>query len=182
MVPVMDTSLSPVIRRAVLADAPALAELGAATFVEAFAYLYSPEDLAEFLASSHSQAAYERHLRDPAVAIWLAETAGAPPIGYAVAGSCKLPVKNLEARAGEIRQIYVRAAFHKHRLGTKLLVTALDWLASQNRRPLYVGVWSQNFGAQRLYGRFGFEKIGEYEFNVGRQRDQEFILRQNISA
>ena len=117
----MQADLSPIIRRATLADAPALAELGAATFVESFAYLYTPEDLAEFLASSHSQAAYERHLRDPNVAIWLAETAGEPPIGYAIAGSCKLPVKNLEERAGEIRQLYVRAAFHGHKLGTKLL-------------------------------------------------------------
>ena len=175
----MESSPTPVIRRAVVADAPSLAELGATTFVEAFAYLYEPDDLAQFLASSHSQAAYERHLRDPAVAIWLAEVGGAAPIGYAIAGSCKLPVRNLEENAGEIRQLYVRAAYHHHRLGTKLLVTALDWLAAAKRSPLYVGVWSQNYGAQRLYGRFGFEKVGEYEFAVGRQRDREFILRQN---
>jgi len=176
----MQASLSPTIRRATLADAPALAELGAATFVESFAYLYTPEDLAEFLGQSHSQAAYERHLRDPTVAIWLAETAGEPPIGYAIAGSCKLPVKDLEERAGEIRQLYVRAAFHGHKLGTQMLRTALDWLASQQRKPLYVGVWSGNFGAQRLYERFGFEKVGEYEFAVGRQRDHEFILRNSV--
>ena len=176
----MNPSTPPTIRRAALADAPALAELGAATFVEAFAYLYAPEDLVEFLASSHSQAAYERHLSDSHVAIWLAETCGEPPIGYAIAGSCKLPVQDLEERAGEIRQLYVRAAFHKHRLGTQMLITALEWLESQNRRPLYVGVWSQNFGAQRLYGRFGFEKTGEYEFLVGRQRDREFILKKTV--
>lgn len=178
----MNPSAPLTIRRATLADAPALAELGAATFVEAFGYLYAPEDLAEFLASSHSQAACERHLHDSTVAIWLAETPGEPPIGYAIAGSCKLPVKNLEERAGEIRQLYVRAAFYKHRLGTQMLVTAFDWLESQNRKPLYVGVWSQNFGAQRLYGRFGFEKVGEYEFSVGRQRDREFILKKTVPA
>ncbi|MEK7254126.1 MAG: T9SS type A sorting domain-containing protein, partial [Bacteroidota bacterium] len=48
--------------------------------------------------------------------------------------------KDLEERAGEIRELDVRAAFHKHKLGTRLLVTTLDWLASQNRTPLYVGV------------------------------------------
>lgn len=173
---------TPGIRRALLSDAPALAELGAATFTETFAYLYAPDDLAEFLATSHSQTAWERHLSDPAVAIWLAGVNGAPPVGYVVAGSCKLPVRDLEDNAGEIRQLYVRAAYHGHGLGTKLLVTALDWLAAVKRSPLYVGVWSQNYGAQRLYGRFGFEKVGEYEFAVGRQRDQEFILRQKIPA
>ena len=172
----MDNSPLPTIRRATPADAAALAEIGAATFVEAFAYLYAPEDLAEFLQQSHSEAAHSRVLQDPGVAVWLAEHGGTP-IGYAAAGNCKLPVPNLEDSAGEIRQLYVRAAFHKHKLGTKMLVTALDWLVSRNRSPVYVGVWSQNYGAQRLYGRFGFEKIGEYDFLVGKQRDREFILR-----
>ena len=173
---------TPKIRRANLSDVPALAELGAATFVEAFAYLYTPENLAEFLEKSHSQAVYERHLRDPNVAIWLAEMDDESAIGYAIAGSCKLPIPDLEESAGEIRQLYVRAAFHGHKLGTKLLLTTLDWLPSRNRTPLYVGVWSENFGAQRLYGRFGFKKIGEYEFAVGRQRDREFIFRQRAGA
>jgi ribosomal protein S18 acetylase RimI-like enzyme len=167
------------IRRAVPADAPVLAELGAATFVETFGYLYAPEDLAHFLARAHSEAAYARLLEDDKVAIWLAEVQAVPPVGYAVAGTCKLPVEDLEERAGEIRQLYVRAAFHGHGIGTRLLVVALDWLGSCNRTPLYVGVWSGNDGAQRLYGRFGFEKVGEYEFAVGQQRDREFILRRS---
>jgi RimJ/RimL family protein N-acetyltransferase len=41
-----------------------------------------------------------------------------------------------------------------------------------------VGVWSENVGAQRLYARYGFEKIGEYDFPVGAQLDREFILKQ----
>lgn len=159
------------------ADAPALAELGAVTFVESFAYLYTPEDLAEFLERAHSPEVYTRLLQDPDIAVWLAEADAQTPVGYAVAGGCKLPVNELEERAGEIRQLYVRAEFHGHGLGTRLLVTALDWLVSRNRTPLYVGVWSRNDGAQRLYGRFGFRKIGEYEFAVGQQRDREFILK-----
>ena len=176
----MAQNLPPTIRRDTPADAAALAELGAATFVESFGYLYAPENFAEFLERTHSAAAYGRLLQDPGVAIWLAGMTGAPPIGYAVAGSCKLPVPNLEGHAGEIRQLYVRVAFHKHRLGTKMLVTALDWLVARQCIPVYVGVWSENFGAQRLYGRFGFEKIGEYDFAVGRHRDREFILKQKL--
>jgi len=38
-------------------------------------------------------------------------------------------------------------------------------------------VWSENFGAQRFYARYGFEKVGTYEFPVGQTRDLEFILR-----
>jgi ribosomal protein S18 acetylase RimI-like enzyme len=42
---------------------------------------------------------------------------------------------------------------------------------------LYIGVWSENFGAQRFYGRLGFTRIGKYGFPVGDHIDQEFILR-----
>ncbi len=38
-------------------------------------------------------------------------------------------------------------------------------------------MWSGNFGAQKLYARLGFEKVGEYEFKVGATRDHEFIMR-----
>lgn len=43
------------IRRATADDAAALAELGAATFVETFGHLYPTEDLQTFLARSHTQ-------------------------------------------------------------------------------------------------------------------------------
>jgi ribosomal protein S18 acetylase RimI-like enzyme len=178
----MDSAAAPTIRRATRADAPALAELGAATFVEAFGHLYTKQDLTAFLSGTHSVARYARLIEEPGVAIWLATIGEAAPIGYAVVGGCKLPVENLEPNAGEIRQLYVRANVQACGLGTRLLDTALAWLASQGRAPLYVGVWSENFGAQRLYARYGFEKIGEYRFAVGKQLDLEFILKQTTAT
>jgi diamine N-acetyltransferase len=67
--------------------------------------------------------------------------------------------------------------YHNLRIGSRLLDTALDWLASGGRTPLYVGVWSGNLGAQRLYGRYGFTKVGEHGFPVGGTLDRELILR-----
>lgn len=43
--------------------------------------------------------------------------------------------------------------------------------------PLWVGVWSGNLKAQKLYAAHGFEKAGEYQYPVGRWLDDEFILR-----
>jgi ribosomal protein S18 acetylase RimI-like enzyme len=165
------------LRRATLADAPALSELGTSTFVDAFGHLYPPEDLQAFLSKAHAVAYYERLIRDPNVAIWLAAERGAAPMAYIVVGLCQLPVPNLEARAGEIRRLYVRKSGQAHGLGSRLMATALEWLAAEGFDPLYVGVWSGNVGAQRLYGRYGFEKVGDYEFAVGRQLDKEFILK-----
>jgi diamine N-acetyltransferase len=165
------------LRRASPDDADRLAEVGATTFVDTFGHLYRAEDREAYLLESHSPAAWVRTLSEPAVATWVLEAGSGPLAGFAVAGPCKLPVAGREARAGELRQLYLRRGFHNRGLGTRLLETALDWLAAQGHDPLYIGVWSENFGAQRLYARYGFGKVGEYEFPVGQHRDLEFILR-----
>jgi ribosomal protein S18 acetylase RimI-like enzyme len=164
-------------RRAALDDAATLAVLGATTFTETFGHLYPPEDLQTFLIESHSVEAWRRTLADSERAIWLAVLDDVP-IGFIAVGACKLPVDNREPAAGEVQMLYVLATHHNLRLGSRLMDLGLEWLQAQGKTPLYVGVWSENFGAQRFYHRYGFEKIGEYGFRVGSTVDHEFILKQ----
>jgi diamine N-acetyltransferase len=166
----------PLVRRANAADAPALSKIAAATFVETFGHLYPPEDLQAYLRKTYSLDRCREQLTDPAMGVWFAML-GDEPAGFIVVGRCKLPVANLEPTAGEIQQLYVYAKHHNLRIGTRLMDAALDWLLSTGRDPLYVGVWSENYGAQRLYGRYGFVKHGEYGFPVGKTVDREFILK-----
>lgn len=172
-----DRGSGPTIRPATSDDAAALAKLAAATFVETFGHLYAPADLDSFLAADKTEESYARLLLDPDVFALLAVVEADRPVGFAVAGPCKLPVPDLEPTAGELRELYVLASHQGQRLGTRLLEAALNVLHERGRAPLYVGVWSQNEGAQRLYGRYGFEKVGEYDFPVGSHLDREFILR-----
>jgi diamine N-acetyltransferase len=163
------------IRRATSEDAAAFGELAAATFVETFGYLYPPEDLQAFLGG-YALEASTRTITDPQRAVWFAEVGGRK-VGFITVGACKLPVENLEPSAGEVQQLYLLAEFHNLKLGTRLMETGLEWLASQRRTPLYVGVWSENYGAQRFYARYGFSKVGDYGFPVGKTVDHEFILK-----
>jgi ribosomal protein S18 acetylase RimI-like enzyme len=166
----------PAIRRAVAADAPAVAAIGAATFAETFAHLYPPEDLQHFLSTAHCLEAATADLSDPAKAIWVVEADGRT-IGYALAGPCDLPHPDVTPACGELKRIYVEKASQGGGLGVRLMEETLAWLERDGPRRLWIGVWSQNLGAQKLYQRYGFEKIGEYEFRVGASRDHEFILR-----
>jgi ribosomal protein S18 acetylase RimI-like enzyme len=165
------------IRRAGVADAAALAVITERTFTETFGHLYPPEDLAEYLRGTCTPDSCQKLLDDPKVGVWLIGADGAAPIGYVTAGPCKLPVDNREPNAGEIRQLYVLATHQNQRLGARLLDVALGWLVEQSFSPLYIGVWSENHGAQRFYGRYGFMKVAEYGFPVGKTVDHEFILK-----
>jgi ribosomal protein S18 acetylase RimI-like enzyme len=165
-------------RVASVADSAALAQLSAATFSETFGLMYQARDLAAFLADSRSEEVYAKLLRDPQAHVRLAVLDAKPePVGYIVVGPCKLPVANLEPTAGEVRELYVLSEYQKHKLGTLLMAEGLQWLQSQRCTPLYVGVYSENLGAQRLYARFGFNRVGEYDFPVGEHIDREFILK-----
>lgn len=164
------------VRRATQEDAAGIAHLAELTFTETFGHLYPREDLAAYVASAYTQEACLETLADPRMAYWLAGAEGEAAAGFALAGYCKLPVEGLELSAGELRQLYVRSAYQKQRLGTRLFGAALEWLEA-HYSPLYVGVWSENRGAQRFYGRYGFVKVGEYGFRVGKTVDREFILK-----
>jgi len=163
------------LRRARASDAEALTLLGRATFTTTFGHLYPVEDLQAFLDEAHTPEQYAAWSADPAYGLWIAES-GAEPIGYALAGPNTLPHPDAAPGDGELKRIYVSRTAQGAGAGSRLLNVALDWL-SRPGRPLWIGVWSENHGAQKLYGRHGFVKAGEYEFHVGKTRDREFILR-----
>lgn len=164
------------LRRATAQDAPELAALGARTFIDTFGHLYAPGDLQAFLRDSHSQAAYAEALADPACALWIAEADG-EAIGYAQAGPCGLPHAEVRPGDGELKRLYLLPSAQGGGIGARLFEQALAWLERDGPRTLWISVWSENLGAQRFYGRYGFDFVAEYEFPVGAQRDREFMYR-----
>ncbi|MBU1374693.1 MAG: GNAT family N-acetyltransferase [Alphaproteobacteria bacterium] len=168
----------PTIRRAGPADAPTLVAIGLQTFTETFQHLYSAEDFAAYVADAYAPARIQADLTDPAKAMWLVE-AGGQAIGYALAGPCGLPHPEVTPACGELKRIYFTQASQGGGLGKALFWTVMDWLQSDGPRDVWIGVWSENHRALRFYDHQGFEKAGEYDFQVGQTVDLEFILRRS---
>ncbi len=166
----------PTIRRANVDDAGVLSALGARTFSETFSHLYDPEDLSAYIAEAYSVETTQRDLADLRRALWLVEDGG-EAIGYALAGRCELRHAGVTPDCGELKRIYFVQGRQGGGLGRRLLNEVLAWLQSEGPRSVWIGVWSENFGAQRFYARHGFEQVGEYGFKVGRTVDRDFILR-----
>ncbi len=164
------------IRRATIDDVNALAKLGASTFTETFAHLYNAEDLAAFLKYNHSADYYAEFLKDGEAAAWVAETPAGELIGYCTVAPCSLPAPDMPASSGELCRLYIDRNHQGGGLGNAFIDVALAWLESHFEH-LYVGVFSENFGAQKLYRRYGFEKVAEYHFLVGNQPDLEWIMK-----
>lgn len=164
------------LRRATVPDAQALSALSSTCFTQTFGHLYPPQDLSHFLDEAYAPAAWASLLSDPAYATWLLESGGVA-IGYATAGACSLPHADVAPGDGELKRLYVLQEHQGRGRGSRLFDAALAWLLRDGPRTLWIGVWSENHGAQRFYARHGFERVGDYDFVVGNTRDHEFILR-----
>lgn len=168
------------LRRATVADAETLSALSARTFTETFGHQYRPQDLAVFLAGAYAVQRQREILASADHACWLLEAGGAA-VGYLVAGPCDLPHPQATRADGEIKRLYLLREWQSGGHGARMMQAAMDWLLRDGPRPLWVGVWSGNEGAQRFYARWGFQKAGEYLFEVGEARDLEFVLRRTPS-
>jgi GNAT superfamily N-acetyltransferase len=168
------------IRPALEADAEALGVLGRQTFVdtfvEGFGIPYPADDLAAFLDASFGAGAIRSKLQEPGAAWWVAERDG-ELLAFANTGPNTLPHPDARPSHAELRRLYVARAAQGLGLGTKLLAVALGWMETHTDGPLWIGVWSGNLKAQKLYEAYGFGKAGEYQFAVGTWLDDEFILR-----
>jgi ribosomal protein S18 acetylase RimI-like enzyme len=172
----------PLIRRAGSADAEAVAAIGAETFIETFGHLYPPSDLETYLAEAYNLERTRADLADPAKATWLVEADG-DVVGYALVGPCGLPRPDVTPECGELKRIYLRKARQGGGLGARLFAETMTWLQSRGPRAVWLGVWSENHGAQRFYDRHGFAKVGEYNFHVGATVDLEYIFkRERVSS
>jgi ribosomal protein S18 acetylase RimI-like enzyme len=155
-------------------DAAAVGELGRRTFTETFGHLYSPENLAAFLAN-HDEANWRAELSDPRFAVRLGEANG-EAVAYAKLGPPSLPFE-VKGPTIELRQFYVLKAFHGSGAATELMAWVLDEARRRGAGEIYLSVFVDNARARRFYERYGFEAVGRYDFMVGTHADEDIIMK-----
>lgn len=166
-----------VLRPATVDDAPALAALAQQAFVAAFAHLYRPEDLNTFLTGERSEANYRAKLADPQVRTQLAFVNGQLAAYCLIAWGADF-AERPEPRPAKpmyLSQLYCAGGMTGLGLGKQLIDWAFDQARAGGADAIQLSVYSENFGAQRFYQRYGFEKVADIGYWVGEQRDDEFL-------
>ena len=153
---------SALIRSARIDDAEALADLGRQTyietFVEGFRIPYPADDLKAYLDASWDLGRQRERLLDPTQTWWVAEH-DRLIVGYATAGPTTLPHPDARPTHAELRHLYIARRAQGLGIGTRLLDIALEWMKAHTDGPLWIGVWSGNLKAQKLYAAYGFVKL-----------------------
>lgn len=158
-------------------DAAALAGLGARTFTETFGHLYTPENLAAFLAN-HSEERWRGELADPAFSIRIGEAEG-EAVAYAKLGPPSLPFEP-KGKPIELRQFYVLKPWHGSGAARELMEWVFDQAQRRGADELYLSVFVDNLRARSFYERYGFVAVGRYDFMVGTHADEDIVMRKAL--
>jgi ribosomal protein S18 acetylase RimI-like enzyme len=168
------------IRRAASADAPALALVGAATFLESYSGVIDGGALMRHCAEKQTETVYAAALADRDQALWLAEAApGAAPVGYLHLAPPDLPVETGPDDL-EIKRIYVLDKLQRSGLGAQLLAACEGEARARGAARLLLGVYKGNARALSFYDRVGFARCGERAFDVGGTVYQDWVLAKPI--
>jgi ribosomal protein S18 acetylase RimI-like enzyme len=172
--------MTPTIRRAALADAPALAELAARTFRDTFGAHNTPEDMALHLAASYGPALQAREIADPARITLVADHAGAL-VAFAQLRRGPAPPCVTGPTPMEIQRFYLAADWHGRGLAHSLMEHAFEVARADGAATIWLGVWERNPRAIAFYRKFGYTDVGEQTFVLGTDRQTDRVLTRALS-
>ena len=158
-------------------DAAALAALARQTFSDTFGHLYSPENLAAFLAG-HSTEKWRDELEHPDFSVRIGEAEG-QAVAYAKVAPPSLPFEATGPTV-ELRQFYVLGPWQGKGAAQALMEWVLEEARRRSAKQLYLSVFVDNHRARRFYERYGFEAVGRYDFMVGTHADEDIIMRLDL--
>ena len=154
----MSTVLSNLtVRRATIADVPALGELGAMLMRTHYEF-----DSSRFMApGDDAEEGYAwflgTQLHEADVVVFVAERAG-EVAGYIYAGIEPLSWKELRDECGFIHDVVVHERGRGTGVASKLIEAAVEWLASRGMPRVMLWTAHPNTDAQRLFERLGFRR------------------------
>ncbi len=171
------------IRACVADDAPALALVGQATFLESFAGILNGSDILAHCARQHAPEVYRDWLARPDMHLWLAEALpGQAAVGYVVLAPAALPLADVQPDDLEIKRIYLLHRFQGGGLGRALMETALAQAEASGSRRVLLGVKADNHAALAFYARVGFKVVGARTFTVGDTVCDDLILARTLAG
>lgn len=175
------------IRQATIDDAPAIAELGAKVFSTTYGFSIPTVDLKAYLDVAFSESTVEEYIRSPRTHLIVAcaggqgEGDGGKIIAFAqlAEGSSEACIEDLESIV-ELQRLYVDADHHGIGVGKALEREMEDMARLMAYRILWLGVWEGNFKAHKVYETFGFTKVGEREFKMGKCIQTGWIMIKDL--
>lgn len=158
----------------------ALADMSRETFREAFAHLYSAEDLALFEAAVYAPDVIAAEIASP-YRRYLVAYDDDRMVGYCKIGFDKtLDYDWDNQKLVELKQLYIFASHHGGGVAQVLTDWAITEAKAVDADALLLSVYSDNPRGIRFYQKYGFAHVADTYFMVGNQRDEEYLYLKKL--
>lgn len=172
-------SESATLRRAVQADAAALAGFAERCFRDTFARDNSAENMDAYVADTFGEDLQRAELAEQSSVVLVAELSG-ELAGYAHMRRAPVPAESRSSSAIELKRFYVSSEWHGSGLAHRLMRAVLDVAAAQGVDVTWLAVWDRNPRATSFYRKFGFTPAGTQRFLLGRDEQIDTIMIRNM--
>ena len=163
------------VRRAAIADIPVLVELSASTFRDTYASAHEPTEVERHIALNFTPAQIAAEISGPASSVLLACVAD-EPVGYAALRIGPYPYCVPGPAPIELGRLYLTKASIGKGFGSALMRACLEEQARLGGGTLWLGVWDRNVLAYAFYEKWGFRRVGTYEFLFGVTPHRDVVM------
>ena len=168
------------IRLATPDDAVALAEVGIASFRDAYAAHSNAPDVEAHIEQRFSESAVRDRFAQGQCRYYLAEVDG-QPAGMALVCMAACPVPGGDDNALELQQLYVLASMQRLGLGRHLVECVVAHAKERAANGVWLSAWEFADWATRFYSRAGFESIGKVKFKLGSTTFTDLLMWRPIN-
>lgn len=163
------------IRDAGIDDVDTLSAIGHASFRKAYEDWSHPDDLVAHLDAFFSVEAIRKEMQLPGHHYLIAlnqDTAA----GFVKIRESARPDEVPATRALELHQVYVIPVQQRYGIGGLLIEAAADYARDKAADGIWLSVWEKAQWAVNCYRKYGFEEVGETDFQLGRTVYNDLLM------
>lgn len=169
------TDTSVLVRKATIADVPALSQVGSGAFVQAYAGTADPEDIVQHVENYFGVSAIASEIACDNVSYYMAS------VGDRCAGLVKVrtgavPVALPSDNVMEVQQLYVATDIQRGGIGGSLMDQATIFGRENSADGIWLSVWEDAVWATKFYMKYGFEPMGELSFRLGTTAYRDLLM------
>ncbi|MBC9798052.1 GNAT family N-acetyltransferase [Sinomicrobium sp. FJxs] len=163
-------------KRCTKEDIDVLLDISRETFTDTYATQNNPEDFKAYMEEFFARDRLIQELGSEAILFYLAYANG-KPAGYFKLNRAGAQTDINEPGSLELERIYLLKTYQGRELGRDLIQKAIEICRDQKASYLWLGVWDQNARAIRFYEKNGFVKFGEHPFFIGRDKQNDWLMK-----
>lgn len=168
------------IRKATVSDLETIQKISIQTFIETFAAVNTPENIANYIKDSLNAEQLTDELNNANSQFYLAHS-DIEVVGYLKINFGDAQTETINENALEVQRIYVLQNFHGKNIGQLLLDEVKKIAQTTDVDSVWLGVWEENHRALRFYTKNGFVVFDKHVFMMGNDEQTDLLMRFRIS-